>query len=225
MSATPTPSQPNKRYFNVSGYNFTQRLKEKVPGSIEKINKSGEPYYELLFKDVTGYIGSITEKEDDFGKKYLVELYDENETVVIQLRQESEYADTLISKLPNIDLQLPVTLAPYSFIPKDNLNSKKEGITVTQNDIKINTAFPKGINNGQPTIESLATQGLISKTPDKSDWKIFFIYLRKFYSMVASLTNERITSSYSTPKQVEPIIKDNIYGTVGLGEPDNDLPF
>lgn len=181
----------------------------------------------LNFRDVSGLLASIVEKDDQYGKKFNFEIIDGEETIIVQLWKESSYADTMISKLPNIDLTQPIKLIPYSFTPENGTGGKKQGITVMQNGVKINTAFPAGEAKGQPQAQEFIDRGVMSKTPTADDWKVFFAEMRKFYSMVVGLTNEKLTgrpATYfpgSSPEQKERSEPKNVMET----DPDDDLPF
>jgi hypothetical protein len=224
MSATPAGT--GKRFFNVSEYVFTERVQSTTPGAITKKDKNENTFYELHFRDVSGLLASVTEKDDQYGKKFNFEIIDGEETIIVQLWKESSYADTFISKLPNIDLSQPIKLIPYSFTPENGTGGKKQGITVMQNGIKINTAFPVGENKGQPQAQEFIDRGIMSKTPTADEWKLFFTEMRKFYSMVAGLTNEKLTSKPATyfsgnNTDDQRGQSNNVMAT----DPDDDLPF
>lgn len=81
----------------------------------------------LNFRDVSGLLASIVEKDDQYGKKFNFEIIDGEETIIVQLWKESSYADTMISKLPNIDLTQPIKLIPHS-PPKTAQEAKNKAL-------------------------------------------------------------------------------------------------
>ena len=141
MGATPTKSEKHQ-YLGVMGYHFTERVPEGHPGSVIRVKADGGAISELLFDDITGIINSVELKVGGpYGNQYLIEVEDESGVVILQINQESRYADTFIARLPNVNPLRPVRITAYSFTPTDG--TKKEGINIFQDDHKLNPKFTK----------------------------------------------------------------------------------
>lgn len=176
MGANPVSSE-QKQYFNIFGSVFTTKSNPETPNAIKRTTapKKGEPkdVWELHYESLNGMIKSLTVKETEYGKKYEIILDDIGEQMILQIPVESNYGDALMNRLPNIDLNTYVTLKPYSFIPKGE-SKKKEGITVTQNKIKIESAYTKELPKDKPQPQH--------EKMDGDDWKIYNITVRKFFA-------------------------------------------
>lgn len=221
MGVTPY-SNEKKQFFNVQGHQFTQRATEGQAGAVmRKINKKDgttKEVWEFLFRDLSGSIISVDLKVTDFGKQYEIILEDLDEKMILQLQLESGYSDTLLARLPNINIDEPVKLVPYSFVP-DGQTRRKDGINVFQNEVKIVPAFTKENPNGMPTVEKLAAAGVMSETPDADEWKIFFMQTRKFLAGVSLAFNEKL-------KGAKPVatINPDVSGEAPTEDSDS-LPF
>jgi hypothetical protein len=141
--------------------------------------------HELVFKALKGFITNIEFHDGDYGRTVNITL-DENEegaTPVIQLNVETTYGEDFLKKLPNVDLEKEVRIAPFAFTAKDN-GREMRGISLLQKDaegkwkVKAENYFydreKKTVQNGYPTPEG------DTKEYGKDDWKIYFLQARKF---------------------------------------------
>ena len=133
--------------------------------------------YEFVYTELAGMITKIEFHEGDFGKSLNLTVVDGDEKpVVLTLSTASNFGEDMMKKLLNIDMDLPVILAPYSFV--DDKGKNKRGITVTQEGKKIQNYFydfHKKVNiNGYPEPKK-------SKKPlSKDQWKMYFMEARMF---------------------------------------------
>lgn len=216
-----------KNYYNVNGFNFTQRAQVGQSGATMRTitKKSGETreVWEFLFTELSGNITSIETKDTDFGKQYEITLEDLGEVMCLQVNADSGYADSLISRLPNIDVSQSVTLTAYSFTP-DGQKRKKEGINVVQNGVKLQSAFTKEKPNGMPTVEKLQAADIMSNPPQSDDWKVFFVQVRKFLAKVASDFNDKL-KGLKPQSAKERVMAENAKENINFEEDSSDLPF
>lgn len=141
--------------------------------------------FEKVYSEISGIINKISFYEGTFGKSLQLEIVDEGqEPITLSLSTNSNYGEDMMKKLPNLNLKERVVLAPYSFIDEKTGKNRK-GITVTQNDLKIQNYFydfaSKKITNGYP----VAKQAKITKsnprgTLSKDQWKAYFLEARIF---------------------------------------------
>lgn len=168
----------NKKFISVlADGKFHQTVPEGTPNSIKREyeDKQGGKHskIELVFDEASGFISKISFNDNEYGKTLNVEL---DGKVTVSLNVESNFADDLMKKLPNVKLDQSVILAPYAF--EDDNKRNRRGITIYQNGIKVENAFwdsenkvPKG---DLPKVEG------DTENFDKDDWKMHFMRVRKF---------------------------------------------
>jgi len=168
----------NRTFISVlSDGKFHQTVPEGTVNSVKREyeDKQGGKHskIELVYDEASGFISKLSFNDNEYGKSLNIELDGDG---TISLNVESNFADDFMKKLPNIDLNQKVTLAPYSF--EDDNKRNRRGITVYQNGNKIENAFwdsekklPKG---DLPKVEG------DTESFDKDDWKMHFMRVRKF---------------------------------------------
>lgn len=131
---------------------------------------------ELVFNKITGKITDIKIFDGDFGKLLQLTITDEAGDMVLSVSTAQNFGEDLMKKLPNIDLDKEVSLAPYAF--EDEKGKSKKGVTVTQDEVKIKNYFydeeKKEVTNGYPKPKGDTTK----YSSDK--WKIYFLEAREF---------------------------------------------
>lgn len=157
---------------------FHQTVPEGTEGAVVRTYEDSEGVEqsktELVFDGIKGVITSISFDDGQFGKSLQLEIDNEG---IISIVTASNFGEDLMKKLPNIKLDEPVKLVPYSFIPKGETKSKK-GVTVYQNDVKVDSFYwdkeaEKSVNS-IPEVEGDASKF------DSDDWKMHFMVVRKF---------------------------------------------
>lgn len=132
--------------------------------------------WELTFKSLSGKITNLQTYEGDYGKNLLVTLAYNGGEDTISFNTATPFGEDFMKKLPNINLDEYVTIAPYSFT--DDNGKVRKGVTVMQGDVKLTNYFydPEKKKNLHKYPEP---EGDVSKF-DKDDWKIYFTKCRKF---------------------------------------------
>ncbi len=132
--------------------------------------------WELTFKSLSGKITNLQMYEGDYGKNLLVTLSYEGGADTISFNTTTPFGEDFMKKLPNVNLDEYVTIAPYSFV--DDNGKTRKGVTVTQGDTKLQNYFydPEKKKNLHKFPNP---EGDVSKF-DKDDWKIYFTQARKF---------------------------------------------
>ena len=183
-----TESRDNVDYFNVmADGKFHQEVAEGTEGAVfrEGDTKDGKHYakWEKLFQDVSGMITKVEFYEGNYGKNLNLTIEDEGyEPTIVSFKTGDQFGEDMLKKLLNIDLSKPVILAPYAF--KTDAGKNKNGVTVTQNGVKIQSYFhdydeatkTTTVKNGYPKAP-VAKKG---KTISADEWKLFFGQARLF---------------------------------------------
>lgn len=132
--------------------------------------------WELIFKSLCGRITNLQMFDGDYGKNLLVTLAYTGGEDTISFNTTTPFGENFMKKLPNINLDEFVTIAPYNFT--DDSGKVRKGVTVTQGDVKLSNYFynPEEKKNlhGYPEPEGDTSMY------DKDDWKIYFTQCRKF---------------------------------------------
>lgn len=132
--------------------------------------------WELTFKSLSGKITNLQMYEGDYGKNLLVTLSYNGGEDTISFNTATPFGEDFMKKLPNINLDEYVTIAPYSFV--DDNGKTRKGVTVSQGDVKLSNYFYDA-EKKKNLHKYPEPEGDVSKF-DKDDWKIYFTKCRKF---------------------------------------------
>lgn len=131
--------------------------------------------HELVYTEVSGMITKVAFFDGEYGKLLQLTIVDgDEEPLVLSVSTASNYGEDLMKKLPNVDLNKPVVLVPYSF--EDEKGKKRKGVTVRQDEVKIENYYydaeTKKNIHGYPAFPK--------KKMTTEDWKLFFLQARIF---------------------------------------------
>ena len=176
-------------YFNVmADGKFHQTVPEGTEGAVlrEGELKDGTTFskWEKLFSDISGKITKIEFYDGNYGKNLILTIEDEGyEPVKVSLNTSQNFGEDMLKKILAIDLEQPVKLVPYSLID-DKTKKSKKGITVYQNDEKIQSYFHSYDTETKVTTPlhgypkaPVAKKG---KTISADEWKLWFGQCRLF---------------------------------------------
>lgn len=128
-----------KDYLTCSLGKWRQKVSETHPNRQERVNKDGNLVYELVYDFASGILRKITvESHEEFGKKWALQIHDQQEVMVLQVPFSSGYAGAMISKLLNCDLKKSITFIPYYFEEE-----KRSRMVLKQEDRKIPNMYTK----------------------------------------------------------------------------------
>lgn len=146
---------------------------------------------ELVFTEVSGIITNINLKDGNYGQMLEATITDAangEDPVVLSVGVNSNFAEDLMKKLPNISLTLPVRLVPFSFT--DDKGKARKGITVYQDQVKVESYYHESGTfnplNGYPSPQK------DQKLMKKPDWK-------KFYGVANDFLVEETRKRFVTP--------------------------
>jgi len=189
--------------------------------------------WELVYAKLEGFINRIGFKDNEFGKflevdfrNSAIELDPDEKISCLSLDVTNSFAQDLMKKLPNVNLEGFVSLVPYSLESKKTGKTLK-GITVYQDNKKIEGFFYDKIEkvniNGFPEVDQEK-----AKTYDKDDWKIYFLSVKKF---LVKYTEDNIIpkvvtigSESEATVEGEPTLEDVEKATVEKAEAVKEVP-
>ncbi len=157
--------------------------------------------YERVFPALNGQISNIyfSEKLQDDGtrlKALNIKLGEDEDGTeqIATMPEDSRFATDFLAKLPNINLDEPVRIAPYDFEPEKG--GRKVGLSITQGEEpqKIKSFFVEETLVGTQT-KYQNTHGYPEATAeDKSDWPFFYKKVNKF---LVKYAQQNILSKFS----------------------------
>ena len=200
--------EDNKTYLTIVQGTLSQQVKEGTPNSekrvYEKKDGSTGEKWELKFKSVSGVISKMEIKDSDFGEQLIIVISDAGEFFQLQLPLTSNYFTDFGRKLPNIQLQYPVTISPYDFTTKEG--KKKTGMTISQEGVKLENYYYDPV--GKKNLHGFPSPKNNGKGFDSDDWKMYFIEVKKF---MKKKVQEVISTMASIPVPVpsEPVVSND----------------
>lgn len=182
--------QPKAMFFSVlADGKFHHGVEEGTEGAVlrkwELKDGTKGQKWEITAQDIAGKISNLSISEGDYGDQLHIAFAGEKEgdrTVVVSLSLSSNFAEDFLKKLPNINIDEEVKLAPYAF--EDENKKLKKGITVYQGKEKIKGAYHEMKKVGKT--EKLVTKNGYPEIPKEAtnwktdDWKIYYLSARKF---------------------------------------------
>jgi hypothetical protein len=169
--------------------------------------------WELIFKSLTGKITNLQMYEGDYGTNLMVTLSYDGGSDTISINTNTPFGEDFMKKLPNINLDEFVTLAPYSFV--DEKGKTRKGITVTQGDVKLKDFFTDSEDYKKKLHGYPMPKGDTDKyTTDK--WKLYFAEARIFLS---DYTTEKFIPAFA---HMNPTVTGS---SVDYPEPDGEVKF
>lgn len=199
-------------YLNIIDGKITRKVNQETPNAVARTNKKGDTVYELQYDKLEATIEKMQIEKDDYGKKLVVTLSEAADRYLLTIPVESKFFDHFCAKIGNVNIEQPVTIAPYSFIPKGE-SQKKSGLNFYQDGKKVEYYFTEAEPKGKP---------MANGKLEEDDWKIFKMQERKFYcefitKVFGNEPTERpaYTTEPALSKQ-KPVVKE---------QESSDLPF
>lgn len=173
--------------------------------------------FERVFDSVRGKITNVFFRDGEYGMQLGLTFTDEDENVIhVMSNTQSNFAEDIMKKLPDIDLDHSMWMKPYAF--EDDNSKLRKGVTFMQGERKIKSIFSdpdtKELKNGYPAPEG------DTKEYDNEDWKMYFMKARKF---LIKYTQEHICPRYATKQQKEADKAFNDYPAAGVDYPTDDI--
>ena len=159
-----TQSQGNSKVFlSISNGKLVRSFREKVEGSVSRVNKAGREVHEMFYDSLEGIIKSVDTKDGDYGKFLVVNVESNGVNYQLEMNYSSGYSASFLKTLPNVKLSDRVTITPKLTIEGDK---KKSVIFLNQNG-GLKWYFTKDNPNGMPDLTKVKIKG--KETWDDSD--------------------------------------------------------
>lgn len=169
-----------------------KQVPEGTPGCVKREYEDRETKelkhkFEMSYSSISGMIGPITLNKGKFGDQIILPITDGDETYNLALSTSQNFGEDFMKKMPNINFDKPVRLAPFSFVADNGKTIR--GIDVRQD---WNPNEPMGEGNGNKIISYYYDKDAkknVNGYPDPDgdtkgfstdDWKIYFAIARKF---------------------------------------------
>lgn len=193
-------------YLSIYNGKLAQSVKETDEGALSRINKNDKKIWEKYYESITGELKDVVLHSGNFGDEVHIKLAPNADSeVIIQMPFDSKYATEFLMKLPNIDLNEPVTARPYNFNDKDKTDKDGEprkviGIALSQSGTKINKFYTTEQPNGYPFPEIGADGKFVFL--DSDDFKILNIKQKKFLKLsIDAFRNGEMKKGTNQPVQ------------------------
>lgn len=137
--------RPDGTYVSILGSDGTLRVASEkgADGAVERTYEDKEKVehtkYELVYTEISGHISGISFKDGKFGRSINVSIGDGDDKFILSINTESNFGESFMKQLPNIDLKKDITLSPYSF--EDDNGKNRRGVSIKQDDVKIENFF------------------------------------------------------------------------------------
>jgi hypothetical protein len=219
-------NQEKKRFLHLSYGKFREKAVENATGAEARTNKDGKILWEYVYDYLEGSITKVFYKESkDYGNSFEVVVDDGKEKFQASFKEGDNFYNDFFSKLPNVDLSKWVKLVPYDF-DDENTGKKKRGLTVWQNDAKVESKFTS-YNSETKKFSYFEGFPEPEKNMESEDWKIYFIKVVKF---LRKYTNDKIIPKLIDKAEQEKIetldkLADEIEKNNDPTTDNDDLPF
>lgn len=147
-----------KTFVNIVGGNFAVRVTDKTPNAVKRYSEKAEKdVWELTYNFMDGFIKQLEVVKNNFGGQQLnVGIDAVGEYYELQIPVESNYFQSFVIKLKNVDFGYEVKLLPYSFESKTERNKKTgkpkliSGINIQQGGEKIPNYYTREEPHDKP---------------------------------------------------------------------------
>lgn len=211
---------------------------EGTPGAVkreyeDRETKEVKHKFELVYSAINGIIGKVTINKGKYGDQLIIPITDGDETFTLALSTSQNYGEDFMKKMPNINFEKPVRLAPFSFTSDQGKIIR--GIDVRQD---WNPHEPVTADNGNKIpsnyFDPMAKRN-INGYPDPEgntrdfstdDWKIYFAIARKF--LVGDLKTKGLIVDSATAGATTSVAAKEIVPDIEYPEDEinpEDIPF
>lgn len=231
-------SRTNRTFLNIIQGTIRKKADVDTPMAEKRYSeKKGQDVYELVYPSLTGYITGLKIAGTEFGDVLEIGVQDVDEKFMLNIPVESRYFSSFANKIKNIRFGNPLTISPYDFDDKTEINKKTgkpkkvTGINIYQKGSgwekdKVPNYYTKATKDeGQPTLK---------ENYSEKELKIFFLDQDEFYrNIVNEYSNKIVTPNDVTQEFAETTTHETAapYGKGGgketTEEPafQDDLPF
>lgn len=146
----------NAIYYSIYDGKICRQFKEPTANSRSRTNKNGKLVHEEFYDFIDGVITSITTKDGDYGKFWIITLEDGGQPQTLQVQYSSGFANGFLKALPNVNLAEKVKLIPST---KQEGDKKKSTMFINQHGKSIKWFFTKEEPHDLPPLEKKKVKG------------------------------------------------------------------
>lgn len=114
--------------------------------------ESGKVSWIKYYRSISGYLTQIENRPDRFNARmynWLLTIVDSEDTYILQIRESSGYARSLMKSLPNVDFSKKITFSPYVKIVDDK---KRATLYLSQDNVNVEWYYTQEHPNGLPEL-------------------------------------------------------------------------
>lgn len=211
----------DKKYFKVSMGAIRASCDKNDPKAKERvIEKTGEKIYERVYTAIDGRLDGITfYSHSEYGNSWNIELSDQGEKFVLQVKEDSRYGIDFLKKLPHLQVGKRYKFMAYDFTKND---VHRVGIAI-ENDAqeKLTSYYQKFEGEGKD-LKVTNLHGypeFDGDWKDKDDLKIYFTRLAKFLR----IKSQEVIKNWQY--QVPPDVQEEKEIETKVDAGSDDLPF
>jgi len=167
-----TEEHTQGRFLTIVGGKIREKVEQGTEGAVLRTGDvAGVPFekWELVYPGISAFITKVELFDGKFGKNVNIHMTDSNdESFILSLGAENSRTGVpFMEALPNLDLTKEVTIKPYKF----EQNGKNiEGITITQGETKIKSAF----YDAETKTNLLGMPKAEPNKKGETNWKLYF---------------------------------------------------
>lgn len=165
-------------FVTIVGGKFRIQTEKNTPGSIKRLitdrnGKVTNEKWEFVFDELVCFIKGVTDRNGKFGRETQVHCeIENNEEVLIQLSENSKYSSDFLKRVPNVDPEKHVVLAPFDF---ENTEGKKiQGILIYQDGEKVTNFYRDSDGNPANGIPVLEPEQYEKNKGNSNFWSYWF---------------------------------------------------
>lgn len=134
-----TSNDNNKTFLSVVQGKLRRKVTEETAGAVKREYETSDGEkgvkWELVYGAVSGTLVSLGYVDGTYGEVLEITLQDGDDKYTVTLGADSDFGKDFAKKLPNIDLEMYVTIKPYDFTDKQG--KRRRGLTVLQEGKKL----------------------------------------------------------------------------------------
>jgi len=165
-------SNANKTYLTIFNGMIAQRIKEDLYNRlkdeanegfvvIERENKNGDKVFEKHYEYLEASLDSASVVDSPYGQNIELSFNDVGDEYTLNIGLDSRYGKDFMNKFVNVDISSPMKIKPFSF--ENDEGKRFTGVTIYQNNEKVEKAFTRDNPNGMP-------EAVMKKVKGKDTW-------------------------------------------------------
>jgi hypothetical protein len=172
-------------FLKIANGKVVRSFKSPTDASITRTTDNGKVVHEEFYQYVEGHIKSITTKENEYGKFWVIKIEDEGTEYTLEFNYSGGIASAFLKALPNIDFSQPVRISPKQTIDGDK---KKNTLFLNQNGKAAKWFWTRDNPGDLPDLKKIKVKG--KETWDDSEQMEYLENYVKTLSFVAPVQED-----------------------------------